>query len=194
MKDPSKPDGEAVNPDGTLKAANQIKWVNSPTDELHQPEPNQAIPDHDDSEDIIVDAAEPDENHRISSDHGINDFDVDMYLDSLKDDHDPKGNGAEDVEEAIQANGEESEDKDEEDENTGKEEDNDVSEEEDVDADADKRYWEAKAKEGVHRVSDVTISEAVNNINKLPKKNIAKEKKPSHTRYSAQLPARCSAC
>ena len=37
MKDPSKPDGEAVNADGTLKPADQIKWLNSPTDELRPP-------------------------------------------------------------------------------------------------------------------------------------------------------------
>jgi hypothetical protein len=29
MKDPSKPDGEAVNADGSLKDANQIQWVMS---------------------------------------------------------------------------------------------------------------------------------------------------------------------
>jgi hypothetical protein len=33
MKDPSKPDGEAVNADGSLKPADQIKWLNSPSDE-----------------------------------------------------------------------------------------------------------------------------------------------------------------
>ena len=31
-KDTSKPDGEACNPDGTLKDAEQIKWLNSPSD------------------------------------------------------------------------------------------------------------------------------------------------------------------
>ena len=35
MKDPMKPDGEAVNADGSLKPANEIKWLNSPSDELH---------------------------------------------------------------------------------------------------------------------------------------------------------------
>jgi hypothetical protein len=40
MKDPSKPDGEAVNADGSLKPADQIKWVNSPTDESHLPIPD----------------------------------------------------------------------------------------------------------------------------------------------------------
>ena len=34
MKDPEKPDGEAVNADGSLKPADQIKWLNSPSDEL----------------------------------------------------------------------------------------------------------------------------------------------------------------
>ena len=33
MKDPEKPNGEAVNADGSLKTADQIKW-NSPSDEL----------------------------------------------------------------------------------------------------------------------------------------------------------------
>ena len=35
MKDPIKPDGEAVNADGSLKPADEIKWMNSPSDELH---------------------------------------------------------------------------------------------------------------------------------------------------------------
>ena len=34
MKDPTKPDGEAVNADGSLKPADEIKWLNSPSDEL----------------------------------------------------------------------------------------------------------------------------------------------------------------
>lgn len=60
MKDPSKPDGEAVNADGTLKAADQIKWLHSPTDESHLP--IQAIlgPNEDGG-----DAAEPDENREM---------------------------------------------------------------------------------------------------------------------------------
>ena len=37
MKDPSKPYGKAVNADGSLKDAQQIKWLNSPTDESHPP-------------------------------------------------------------------------------------------------------------------------------------------------------------
>ena len=41
MKDPSKPDGEAVNADGSLKPADQITWLNSPTDESHPPIPNE---------------------------------------------------------------------------------------------------------------------------------------------------------
>ena len=40
MKDPSKPDGEEVNADGSLKPADQIKWVNSPTEESHPPIPS----------------------------------------------------------------------------------------------------------------------------------------------------------
>lgn len=39
MKDPSKPDGEAVNADGSLKPADQIKWLNSPSDESRPPGP-----------------------------------------------------------------------------------------------------------------------------------------------------------
>jgi hypothetical protein len=38
------------------------------------------------------------------------------------------------------------------------EKEEEAGEKEDVDEDADKRYWEAKAKEGVHRVS-LVISE-----------------------------------
>jgi hypothetical protein len=57
MKDPSKPDGEAVNADGTLKAADQIKWLNSPTDESIQA--NQG-PNEDGG-----DAAESDENREM---------------------------------------------------------------------------------------------------------------------------------
>lgn len=32
-KDQSKPDGEAVNADGTLKPADEIEWLHSPSDE-----------------------------------------------------------------------------------------------------------------------------------------------------------------
>ena len=32
QKDPMKPDGDAVNPDGILKGADEINWLNSPTD------------------------------------------------------------------------------------------------------------------------------------------------------------------
>ena len=47
MKDPSKPDGKAVNADGSLKPADQIKWLNSPSDELHPPNlgPNEDMGD-----------------------------------------------------------------------------------------------------------------------------------------------------
>jgi hypothetical protein len=31
MKDPSKPDGEACNQDGTLKDASELEWPDSPT-------------------------------------------------------------------------------------------------------------------------------------------------------------------
>ena len=64
---------------------------------------------------------------------------------------------------------------DEDDKVEKEENDNDKEEEggetEDVDEDADKRYWEAKAKEGVQKVY-LVISEAVDNINKFtqPKK------------------------
>ena len=34
MKDPTKPDGEAVNADRSLKPADEIIWLNSPSDEL----------------------------------------------------------------------------------------------------------------------------------------------------------------
>ena len=32
LKDASKPEGEACNPDGTLKDANKMDWLNSPLD------------------------------------------------------------------------------------------------------------------------------------------------------------------
>jgi len=32
LKDMSKPEGEACNPDGMLKDAEQIEWLNSPLD------------------------------------------------------------------------------------------------------------------------------------------------------------------
>ena len=34
MKDLIKPDGEAVNADGLLKSANQMEWLNSPSNEF----------------------------------------------------------------------------------------------------------------------------------------------------------------
>jgi hypothetical protein len=89
----------------------------------------------------------------VQVDHGdrVNeDFDLDMYLESLnveKDDvekdDDPEGN--EEDKEDDSKNGE--------DEKTDKEENNSEEEDVDGDSDADKRNWEAKAKEGVRRVS-----------------------------------------
>jgi hypothetical protein len=32
LKDASKPEGEACNPDGTLKDADKMEWLNSPSD------------------------------------------------------------------------------------------------------------------------------------------------------------------
>jgi hypothetical protein len=65
-------------------------------------------------------------------------------------------------------------------EDENEEEDNDDAghgKEEDVDEEADKRYWEAKAKEGhgVRRVLCLVISDAVDYINKFtqPKKSQA---------------------
>jgi len=37
LKDTSKPDGEACNPDGTLKDSKEIEWLNSPSDLLPPP-------------------------------------------------------------------------------------------------------------------------------------------------------------
>lgn len=198
MKDPSKPDGKAVNADGTLKAADQIKWLNSPTDELHLP--NQAIlglnengreatePDKD--SDLEMQDSNPEAKRTRESSvtyRGNEDFDLDMYLeplnvekDDIEEDDDPEGNG-EDVEDASQ-NGED-ENEPEEDENTGKEEDNSGSEEEDIDEDADKRYWDAKGKEGVRKVS-LMISETVNNITKQ-KKHSQRKKVMLHEIYGS---------
>jgi len=36
-KDTSKPDGEACNPDGTLKDAEEITWLHSPSDPVPPP-------------------------------------------------------------------------------------------------------------------------------------------------------------
>jgi hypothetical protein len=72
-------------------------------------------------------------------------------------------------------------------ENEKDEKEEEADEKEDVDEEADKRYWEAKAKEGVQKVC-LVISETVDNI----KKFTAKEKKSCHTRYTAHLSVRCS--
>lgn len=110
-----------------------------------------------------------------------------MYLeplnvekDDIEKDDDPEGNG-EDVEDASE-NGEDKNEP-EEDENTGKEEDNSGSEEEDIDEDADKRYWDAKGKEGVRKVS-LVISETVNNITKQ-KKHSQRKKVMLHEIYGS---------
>jgi hypothetical protein len=143
MKDPSKPDGEAVNADGSLKDAHQIKWLNSPTDESG---PNGDLGD-------ATGPAEMQENE---------DFDVDMYRDF--DDMYGDINEDEKVDEERGENEEGEEGENEEDKN-------DAAEEEDVDEEADERYWEAKAKEGIRKVC-LVISEAVDNIYKFtqPKK------------------------
>lgn len=63
----------------------------------------------------------------------------------------------------------------EENEEDGKEEE--AGEEEDVDKEAEKRYMEAKVKEGVHQVCiRVMISEAVENINKLSNSHSRRKK------------------
>ena len=73
-------------------------------------------------------------NHRSDSEGENEDFCMDMYQDV----EDEKVNDEDDK--MDEENGEE------EDEN--EEDNNDASEEEDVDEEADRRYWEAKAKEG----------------------------------------------
>jgi hypothetical protein len=37
LKDASKPEGDACNPDGTLKDADKMEWLNSPSDEAPAP-------------------------------------------------------------------------------------------------------------------------------------------------------------
>ena len=148
MKDPSKPDGEAVNADGSLKDAHQINWLNSPTDESNPPI---LYPDED-----LDDVAEPGEMQELENeDFGMDmsQEDQDIDVDNKTDDEDDK------MDEKHGEDEDEEEDK------------NVASEEEDVDEEADKQYWEAKGKEGVHRVC-LVISEAVDNINKFtqPKK------------------------
>jgi hypothetical protein len=150
MKDLSKPDGEAVNADGSLKDAHEIKWLNSPTDELRPPilGPNEDLGD-------ATELGEMQENE---------DFDIDMYEDMYGDINEDE-NLKVDEERGEHEEGEEGKNE-EEDKN-----DATSGEEEDVDEEAVKRYWEAKAKEGIRKVC-LVILEAVDNINKFtqPKK------------------------
>ena len=44
LKDASKPEGEACNPDGTLKDADKIEWLNSPSDEAAPAAPAAPLP------------------------------------------------------------------------------------------------------------------------------------------------------
>jgi len=112
------------------------------------------------------------------SDHENEDFYMDIYHD--QGDKNDEVVQVDDEEDKVDEGNEEDEKEEE------------AGENEDVDEEADKRYWEAKAKEGVHRVCRV-ISEAItmiDNINKFT----AKEKKSGHTRYTAHFPARRSPC
>jgi len=57
LKDASKPEGEACNPDGTLKDADKMEWLNSPSDlvppplENHNENQNECVHDLDDESD-----------------------------------------------------------------------------------------------------------------------------------------------
>ena len=84
-------------------------------------------------------------SRHLHEDEDFMDIDEDLQRDNKVDDEDKEV-------------GEEESEGDEGDEN---EEDIEAGEEEDIDEEADKRYWEAKAKEGVHKVCSV-ISEADN--------------------------------
>ena len=143
MKDPSKPDGEAVNADGSLKDANQINWMNSPTDELPVRPPILGPNE-------VGDAAKPGTSNmpvrwQFGSKHhdenDSDDMDIDLHVDKPEDENLKVDDG----------HGE-----DEKNEEDGNEEEDDNlnidAGEEDIDEEADKRYWEAKAKEGVSKV------------------------------------------
>jgi hypothetical protein len=135
MKDPSKPDGEAVNADGSLKPADQMKWVDSPTEDSESHPPILGF------DEDMGDASEPDEN-------------PDIYM--------PPVDHWQDLDEDDKVDEEDEQNKEDE-EGQNKEDDNieiDVSEEEDVDDEAEKRYWETKTKEGVRKVC-LVISEEV---------------------------------
>jgi hypothetical protein len=144
MKDPSKPDGEAVNADGSLKDANQIKWVDSPTDELCLPilGPNEDMPVP------VGDAAKPGNmpaRWQFGSKHDSeDDMDIDLHHDA---------NNLKPVSEDENLDDSDGHGEDEKNEEDGnKEEDQVDAGEENIDEEADKRYWEAKAKEGVSKV------------------------------------------
>ena len=97
---------------------------------------------------------------------------MDIYQDYPWQDHD-ENDKVDDEEEKVE---------EEENENDEKDSEEEADEKEDVDEEADKRYWEAKAKEGVQKVC-LVISETVDNINKFT----AKEKKSCHMGYTTYL-------
>jgi hypothetical protein len=158
MKDPSKPDGEAVNADGSLKPADQIKWLNSPADESRPPiqHPYEDMGD-----------AAP-HNHENDDD-----FDIDIYgdVENAKADVQVDDDKMDDSDDSLAEDNKMDDKADEEkNEETEKEEEAGEEPEEDVDKEADKRYWEAKTKEGVGRVCmthDCGISEAVITLTNL---------------------------
>ena len=138
MKDPSKPDGEAVNADGSLKDANQIKWVNSPTDELPVRPPIPSLGPNEDKGDAAKPAKTGNmpERWQFGSNHWHDlENDDDMYIDEPEDENLKVDDGHGDDEKKEEDGNEE-------------EDDNVDAGEEDIDEEADKRYWEAKAKEG----------------------------------------------
>jgi hypothetical protein len=180
MKDPSKPDGEAVNTDGSLKPADQITWLNSPSDESRPP----ILDPYEDTEDAAPGNMQEQKKSHVSyyesrghdnedspsqllfgSDHeNDDDFRMDMYAD-VETRNAATGSEANvednlNVDDNILVDDDSGDDrmsnKDDEQEivETENEEEAGASEEpeEDVDEDAEKRYWEAKTKEGVHKV------------------------------------------
>ena len=159
MKDPSKPDGEAVNADGSLKDANQIQWVNSPSEEFHLPIPS---PNEEDMGDVAETGEKQElkkshvsyyEKLQTSKTHLSQPFERRKSISSGSD-HESEFSDMymdQDVDDKVLDDKDDEKDK----MDVSEEEGNDADENEDVDEEvekAEKRYWEAKTKEGVHKV------------------------------------------
>lgn len=59
LKDASKPEGEACNPDGTLKDADKMEWPNSPSDLAPAPFANR-------NEDVLHDLDDETDDGRVT--------------------------------------------------------------------------------------------------------------------------------